>query len=92
VAPRQPEDSLSSPLGPGRAKDPAHYEPDFKLFVVDRITNEFREVLALAGTSIGSPVLFPDGRKLVFVRVSVDSDIWMLSALSEDERDPGAGL
>jgi Tol biopolymer transport system component len=77
-------------LGPGRARDPAHYEPDFKLFVVDRITKEFREVLALPGASIDSPALSPDGRRLVFVRVSVDSDIWMLSALSENERS-GAG-
>jgi Tol biopolymer transport system component len=73
-------------LGPGRTRDPAHYEPDFKLFVVDRVTKEFHEVLALPGAGIDTPALSSDGRKLVFVRVSVDSDIWMLSALSEEGR------
>jgi Tol biopolymer transport system component len=70
-------------LGPDRARDPAHYEPDFKLFVVDRITKEFREVLAIEGASIDTPALSIDGRKLVLVRTTVDSDIWMLSAVPE---------
>ena len=82
---------LFQALGPGRARDPAHYEPDFKLFVVDRVTKEFREVLAIRGASIDTPALSPDGRTLVFVRVSVDSDLWMLSALAENAR-AGAGF
>ncbi len=65
-------------LGPNRARDPAHYEPDFKIFVVDRRTKEFRQILALPGDSIDAPALSRDGRKLVLVRLSVDSDIWML--------------
>jgi hypothetical protein len=60
------------------ARDPAHYEPDFKIFVVDRRTKEFRQILALPGDSIDAPALSHDGRKLVLVRLSVDSDIWML--------------
>jgi Tol biopolymer transport system component len=83
---------LFQALGPDRAGDPSSYEPEFKLFVVDRITKEFREILNLAGESIDSPSLSPDGRKLLFVRVSVDSDIWMLSALKESERMPGGGF
>jgi Tol biopolymer transport system component/serine/threonine protein kinase len=83
---------LFQALGPGRARDPAHYEPDFKLFVVDRVTKEFREVLAIPGASIDTPALSPDGRTLVFVRVSVDSDIWMLSAVPEEGRTGGAGF
>ncbi len=82
---------LFQALGPDRARDPAHYEPDFKLFVVDRVTKEFREILALPGASIDSPSLSSDGRKIVFVRISVDSDIWMLSAVPEDEPSAGAG-
>jgi Tol biopolymer transport system component len=73
-------------LGPNRARDPAHYEPDFKLFLVDQMTKEFEQVLALPGESIDSPALSPDGKKMVMVRLSVDSDIWMLSALA----DPGS--
>ena len=83
---------LFQALGPDRARDPAHYEPDFKLFVADRITKEFQEVFAVEGASIDNPGLSVDGRKLVFVRVSVDSDIWMLSALTEDGRRSEAGF
>jgi Tol biopolymer transport system component len=78
--------------GPDRARGPIDYEPDFKLFVVDRVTKDFQEVLELPGASIDSPALSPDGRKLVFVRTSVDSDIWMLTALPEDNPSPGAGF
>lgn len=42
------------------------------------------EILALPGESIDSPALSPDGRKLVLVRLSVDSDIRMVSAPSSE--------
>jgi Tol biopolymer transport system component len=83
---------LFQALGPRRPPDPAHYEPDFKLFVVDRVTKEFHEVFALPGASIDSPALSRDGKKLAFVRYSVDSDIWMLSALAADAPAPGGGF
>jgi hypothetical protein len=58
------------------------------LFIVDRETKDFRELLALEGASIDSPALSADGRTLAFVRISVDSDIWMLSAVPEEGRAP----
>ena len=78
-------------LGPNRARDPAHYEPDFKAFVLDRVTKELEQVLEIPGASLDAPALSVDGRKLVVVRVSVDSDIWMLSAQPAED-GPGTGF
>jgi Tol biopolymer transport system component len=75
-------------LGPHRSADRVHFEADVKLFIVDRETKDFRELLALEGASIDSPALSADGRTLAFVRISVDSDIWMLSAVPEEGRAP----
>jgi Tol biopolymer transport system component len=73
-------------LGSHRSADRVHFESDVKLLIANRETKVFRELLALEGASIDSPALSRDGRTLVFVRVSVDSDIWMLSAVPEEGR------
>jgi hypothetical protein len=70
-------------LGPGRSRDPSHYESDFRLFSVDRDTREVREVLAIPGASIEAPAASSDGRKLVFMKTAFTSDLWMIDASPE---------
>ena len=76
-------------LGPDRSRQPTNIDLDFKIFVVDRVTKEVREVLALPGESAMAPALTADGTRLYFVRSGVESDIWMLSATGPgDSREP----
>jgi Tol biopolymer transport system component len=65
--------------GPDRSRQPTNADLDSKIFVVDRVTKELREVLALPGESAMAPALTADGTRLYFVRSRVESDIWMLS-------------
>lgn len=49
------------------------------LFVVDRLTHRFRELLAMPEVTLGTPALSPDGAWLIFVRTEAKADIWMLT-------------
>jgi eukaryotic-like serine/threonine-protein kinase len=79
-------------LGPERPQNQWQLELDYKLFIVDRETREFKELLAVLGASVEAPVLSPDGTKLFFVRGALDADVWMLDAASEEEESSGPGL
>jgi hypothetical protein len=63
---------LFQALGTGRSRDPSHYEPDFKLYVVDRVTKAVREVLSR------------DGRTLALIRTVFEADLWLLDARTGD--------
>lgn len=76
-------------VGPNRSRQQSSYDLDSKIFVVDRVTKELREVLALPGESAMAPALTADGTRLYFVRSGFESDIWMLSPTGPgDSREP----
>jgi eukaryotic-like serine/threonine-protein kinase len=78
-------------LGPERPQNQWQLELDYKLFVVDRETKKFHELLAVPGASVEAPVLSPDGQKLFFVRGALEADVWMLSAATKEEESSGSG-
>ncbi len=63
----------------GLQGDGQRYLRDFALFVVDRSTGKYREVLSVDGASTEMPALSKDDRTLYFVSTRFESDIWMLS-------------
>jgi serine/threonine protein kinase/pimeloyl-ACP methyl ester carboxylesterase len=54
------------------------YLLDHRIFVVNRITKEYVEVLSRPGLSVEMPALTPDNRTLYFVQTSFESDIWLM--------------
>jgi len=51
-----------------------------KLFVVDRVSRAFREVMALPQNSLGSVGLSADERAVYFTLMTAEADIWMMTA------------
>ena len=51
-----------------------------KLFVVDRVSRAFREVMSLSQNSLGSVGLSADERALYFTVMTAEADIWMMTA------------
>ncbi len=49
------------------------------LFIVDRVSGERREVMAVPQNSLGSVGLSPDGRTIYFTRMAAEADIWMMT-------------
>ena len=56
-----------------------NYQQDFKVFGIDRVTKELREVLSVPGATIEAPSVSSDGRMIYYVLTTVESDVWMLS-------------
>jgi Tol biopolymer transport system component len=61
---------------PYRSREQHNYQQDYKLYVVDRQTKEFKEVVAVPGASLENPTLTKDNHKLFVVLSSVETDIW----------------
>jgi len=51
-----------------------------KLFVVDRVSRAFQEIMALTQSSLGSVGLSPDERAVYFTFMAAEADIWMMTA------------
>jgi Tol biopolymer transport system component len=56
-----------------------NYQQDFKVFGIDRVTKELREVLSVPGATIEAPSVSSDGKMIYYVLTTVESDVWMLS-------------
>ncbi|HXV61991.1 MAG TPA: alpha/beta fold hydrolase [Vicinamibacteria bacterium] len=55
------------------------YLQDHKIFVVDRISREHREMLSLPAGSAEMPALSKDNRTLYYVMTATESDVWLIS-------------
>ena len=55
------------------------YASGGRLFVVDTVTTQSREVLTRPGETLGDPSLTRDGRSLYFTHATTGADIWLMT-------------
>ena len=63
---------------PARSRAIHDYQEESRLYVVDRSTRTFQEVLAVPGSSTENPALTRDGRTIFFALTTHESDLWAL--------------
>jgi Tol biopolymer transport system component len=71
---------IFSALSASRRDQQHNYQQDFKMFFVDRLMKEPREVLSVPGATIQAPSVSRDGKTIYFVLTTMESDVWMLAA------------
>jgi Tol biopolymer transport system component len=55
------------------------YASGGRLFVVDTVSRQSREILARPGETLGDPSLTRDGRSLYFTHATTGADIWLMT-------------